>query len=233
MMLVFLDPRNRKFWSLLLLETSHLLNHTFLVAIDKAERFKKISKKEKKVDKTLARNHKMLYNIIIKVKEKQVITSYEGRGKSPIKTKIILKILFSYPYLHIKLSPQEEKHHVKINREGIYKSYTLTSTPCLVFTGGNLTIVPQSQYRGNAIIPIGTLLLPRTRIVKDEGYFYEVELTKKGSQEAQNERLTDKEYKYQSEENKGLEDELKGQSEEEKKRKREWFSHKIDGFAVT
>ena len=38
----------------------------------------------------------------------------------------------------------------------------------------------------------------------------------KGSQEAQNERLTDKEYKYQSEENKGLEDELKGQSEEEK-----------------
>jgi hypothetical protein len=86
----------------------------------------------------------------------------------------------------------------------------------LVFTGGNLTIVPQSQYRGNAIIPIGTLLLPRTRIVKDEGYFYEVELTKKGSQEAQNERLTDKEYKYQSEENKDLEDELKGQSEEEK-----------------
>ena len=108
------------------------------------------------------------------------------------------------------------KFHIKINREGIYKSYTLTSTPCLVFTGGNLTIVSQSQYRGNAIIPIGTLLLPQSHIVKDEGYFYEVELTKKGSQEAQNERLTDKEYKYQSEENKGLEDELKGQSEEEK-----------------
>ena len=108
------------------------------------------------------------------------------------------------------------KFHIKINREGIYKSYMLTSAPCLIFTGGNLTIVPQSQYRGNAIIPIGTLLLPRTRIVKDEGYFYEVELTKKGSQKAQNERLTDKEYKYQSEENKGPEDELKGQSEEEK-----------------
>ena len=105
-MLVFLDPRNRKFRLLLLLETSHLLNHTFLVAIDKAERFKKYQKKEKKVDKTLARNHKMLYNIIIKVKEKQVITSYEGRGKSPIKTKNILKILFSYPYLPIRLSPK-------------------------------------------------------------------------------------------------------------------------------
>lgn len=68
-MLVFLVPRNRKFWLLLLLKTSHLLIHVFLLAIDKAERFKKISKKEKKVDKTLARNHKMLYNIIIKVKE--------------------------------------------------------------------------------------------------------------------------------------------------------------------
>ena len=112
-MLVFLVSRNRKFWPLLLLETSHLLAHMFLVAIDKAERFKKAQKKEKKVDKTLARKRKMLYNIIIKVKEKQVITLYEGRGKSPIKTKNILKILFSYPYLHIRLSPQEEKHHVK------------------------------------------------------------------------------------------------------------------------
>ena len=46
-MLVFLDPRNRKFWLLLLLETSYLLNHTFLVAIDKAERFKNLKKGEK------------------------------------------------------------------------------------------------------------------------------------------------------------------------------------------
>ena len=52
-MLVFLVPRNRKFWPLLLLETSCLLIHMLLVAIDKAERFKKISKKEKKVDKPL------------------------------------------------------------------------------------------------------------------------------------------------------------------------------------
>ena len=68
-MLVFLVSRNRKFWLLLLFETSHLLIHTRLVAIDKVERFKKISKKEKKVDKTLARNHKMLYNIIIKLRK--------------------------------------------------------------------------------------------------------------------------------------------------------------------
>ena len=52
-MLVFLDPRNRKFWLLLLLETSHLLNHTFLVAIDKAERFKKSQKRRKKLTKHL------------------------------------------------------------------------------------------------------------------------------------------------------------------------------------
>lgn len=67
-MLVFYIQGIGSFAHHLLLETSHLLNHTLLVAIDKVERFKKISKKEKKVDKTLARKHKMLYNIIIKLK---------------------------------------------------------------------------------------------------------------------------------------------------------------------
>lgn len=40
------------------------------------------------------------------------------------------------------------KFHVKVNREGIYKAFSITSTPCLVFTGGNVTIVSQSDYRG-------------------------------------------------------------------------------------
>lgn len=104
------------------------------------------------------------------------------------------------------------KFHVKINREGIYKEISIATTPCLVFTGGNVTIVSQSECRGLGIIPIGKLLLPRTHVIKDEGYFYEVELTEKGSQKAENERET----KYPSDENKGLEDELKGKLEEEK-----------------
>lgn len=104
------------------------------------------------------------------------------------------------------------KFDVKINREGIYKEFSIATTPCLVFTGGNVTIVSQSDYRGLGIIPIGKLLLPRTHVIKDEGYFYEVELAEKGSQKAEN----DKEYKYPSDENKGLEDELKGKLEEEK-----------------
>ena len=108
------------------------------------------------------------------------------------------------------------KFHVKINREGIYKEFSIATTPCLVFTGGKVAIVSQSDYRGLGIIPIGKLLLPRTHVIKDEGYFYEVELTEKGSQEAQNKRLTDKEYKYPSDENRGPEDELKGKLEEEK-----------------
>lgn len=93
------------------------------------------------------------------------------------------------------------KFHIKINREGICQTFTSTTTPCLVFTGGNLTIVPQSQYRGFAIVPITTLLLSRATVIKDEGYFYEIELTKKGSQEARNERTDGSEYKYQSDTN--------------------------------
>lgn len=112
------------------------------------------------------------------------------------------------------------KFHIKINREGIYQTFTSTTTPCLVFNGGNLTIVPQSQYRGFAIVPITTLLLSRATVIKDEGYFYEVELTNKGSQEAQNKRTDGSEYKYQSDENRASEDETKGESEE-KKTKRE------------
>ena len=108
------------------------------------------------------------------------------------------------------------KFHVKINREGIYKEFLIATTPCLVFTGGNVTIVSQSECRGLGIIPIGKLLLPRTHVIKDEGYFYEVELTEKGSQNAENERETDRKCKYPSDENKGLEDELKGKLEEEK-----------------
>ena len=108
------------------------------------------------------------------------------------------------------------KFHIKINREGICQTFTSTTTPCLVFTGGNLTIVPQSQYRGFAIVPITTLLLSRATVIKDEGYFYEVELTKKGSQEAQNERTDGSEYKYQSDTNEVLEDEIKGKSEDKK-----------------
>lgn len=108
------------------------------------------------------------------------------------------------------------KFHVKINREGIYKEFSIATTPCLVFTGGHVTIVSQSDCRGLGIIPIGKLLLPRTHVIKDEGYFYEVELTEKGSQKAENERETDKEYKYQSDKNEALEDELEGKSEEEK-----------------
>ena len=83
----------------------------------------------------------------------------------------------------------------------------------MVFTGGNLTIVPQSEYRGFAIVPITTLLLSRATVIKDEGYFYEIELTKKGSQEAQNERTDGSEYKYQSDTNEALENEIKGKSE--------------------
>lgn len=116
------------------------------------------------------------------------------------------------------------KFHVKVNREGIYKAFSITSAPCLVFTSGHVTIVSQSDYRGLGIIPIGKLLLPHSHIVKDEGYFYEVELTKKGSQKAENERVTDKEYKYQSEENEALEDELEAKLEvetEEEKTERE------------
>ena len=79
-----------------------------------------------------------------------------------------------------------------------------------------MTIVSQSDYRGLGIIPIGKLLLPRAYVIKDEGYFYEVELAEKGSQKAENERETDKEYKYQSDKNKALEDELEGKFEEEK-----------------
>lgn len=108
------------------------------------------------------------------------------------------------------------KFHVKVNREGIYKAFSIATTPCLVFTGGNVTIVSQSDYRGHGIIPIGKLLLPRAYVIKDEGYFYEVELAEKGSQKAENERETDKEYKYQSDKNEALEDELEGKSEEEK-----------------
>lgn len=113
------------------------------------------------------------------------------------------------------------KFHVKANREGIYKAFSIASAPCLVFTGGNVTIVSQSDYRGLGIIPIGKLLLPRTHVIKDEGYFYEVELTEKGSQKAENERETDKEYKYQSEENEALEDELEAKLEVEKEEKTE------------
>lgn len=108
------------------------------------------------------------------------------------------------------------KFHVKINREGIYKEFSIATTPCLVFTGGNVTIVSQSDCRGLGIIPIGKLLLPRTHVIKDEGYFYEVELTEKGSQKAENERKSDKEYKCQSDKNEALEEELEGKSEEEK-----------------
>lgn len=108
------------------------------------------------------------------------------------------------------------KFHVKVNREGIYKAFSIATTPCLVFTGGNVTIVSQSDYRGLGIIPIGKLLLPRAYVIKDEGYFYEVELAEKGSQKAENERETDKEYKYQSNKNEALEDELEGKFEEEK-----------------
>lgn len=108
------------------------------------------------------------------------------------------------------------KFHIKINREGIYKAFSIASAPCLVFNGGNLTIVPQSQYRGLAIVPITTLLLPRAYVIKDEGYFYEVELTEKGSQKAENGRKSDNEYKYQSDKNEALEEELEGKSEEEK-----------------
>ena len=227
-------------------------------------------KQEKKVDKI----DTMLYNIIIKVKEKRLIILYEGRGKSPIKIKYILKKLFSYPYLHTRLSTnrrntmssfikaikqsgtdsldvimkngrvyryvgidadrlgylleayQEKldellkalaiKFHVKVNREGIYKAFSIATTPCLVFTGGNVTIVSQSDYRGLGIIPIGKLLLPRAYVIKDEGYFYEVELAEKGSQKAENERETDKEYKSSQIKIKPLEDELEGEFEEEK-----------------
>lgn len=84
-----------------------------------------------------------------------------------------------------------------------------------------MTIVSQSDYRGIGIIPVGKLLLPRAHVIKDEGYFYEVELTKKGSQKAENERETDKEYKYQSEENEALEDELEAKLEVEKEEKTE------------
>lgn len=108
------------------------------------------------------------------------------------------------------------KFHVKVNQEGIYKAFSIATTPCLVFTGGNVTIVSQSDYRGLGIIPIGKLLLPRAYVIKDEGYFYEVELAEKGSQKAENERETDKEYKYQSNKNEALEDELEGKFEEEK-----------------
>lgn len=108
------------------------------------------------------------------------------------------------------------KFHVKVNRAGIYKAFSIATAPCLVFTGGKVTIVSQNDYRGLDIIPIGKLLLPRARVIKDEGYFYDVELTKKSSQEAENERETDKEYKYQSDENEGSQDELEGESEEEK-----------------
>lgn len=108
------------------------------------------------------------------------------------------------------------KFHIKINREGICQTFTSTTTPCLVFTGGNLTIVPQSEYRGFAIVPITTLLLSRATVIKDEGYFYEIELTKKGSQEAQDERTDGSEYKYQSDTNEALENEIKGKSEERK-----------------
>lgn len=108
------------------------------------------------------------------------------------------------------------KFHIKINREGICQTFTSTTTPCLVFTGGNLTIVPQSEYRGFAIVPITTLLLSRATVIKNEGYFYEIELTKKGSQEAQNERTDGSGYKCQSDANEALEDEIKGKSEEGK-----------------
>lgn len=108
------------------------------------------------------------------------------------------------------------KFHVKVNREGIYKAFSIATTPCLVFTGGNVTIVSQSDCRGLGIIPIGKLLLPRAYVIKDEGYFYEVELTEKGSQKAENESKTDKECKYQSDKNEALEDELEGKFEEEK-----------------
>lgn len=52
-MLVFLVPRNRKFWLLLLLKTSYLLIYMLLVAIDKVERFKKPKKRRKKLTKHL------------------------------------------------------------------------------------------------------------------------------------------------------------------------------------
>ena len=60
------------------------------------------------------------------------------------------------------------KFHVKVNREGIYKAFSIASAPCLVFTGSNVTIVSQSDYRGLGIIPIGnffyhTLILLKTR----------------------------------------------------------------------
>lgn len=167
---------------------------------------KNIKKREKKVDKILAKKRNLLYNIIIKLKKERLIILYEGRENLPTKkTKERLKTFFiSLP--SYKVITQNEKYRVKF-------------------------------YRGLGIIPIGKLLLPRAHVIKDEGYFYEVELTEKGSQKAENERETDKEYKYQSEENEALEDEseakLEVEKEEEKNRKRAWFSNKTDGVAVT
>lgn len=52
-MLVFYIQGIGSFAHHLLLETSHLLNHTLLVAIDKTERFKKSQKRRKKLTKHL------------------------------------------------------------------------------------------------------------------------------------------------------------------------------------
>lgn len=46
---------------------------------------RKYQKREKKVDKTLAKKRNLLYNIIIKLKKERLIILYEGRGKSPNK----------------------------------------------------------------------------------------------------------------------------------------------------
>ena len=45
----------------------------------------KIQKREKKVDKILAKKRNLLYNIIIKLKKERLIILYEGRENLPTK----------------------------------------------------------------------------------------------------------------------------------------------------
>lgn len=74
--LVFLFQETGSFKIPILLESSQALIHRLLVAIDKVEN---IFKKGEKVDKTLAKKHKMLYNIIIKLKKEWLVSLYKGR----------------------------------------------------------------------------------------------------------------------------------------------------------
>ena len=46
---------------------------------------KNTKKREKKVDKTLAKKRNLLYNIIIKLKKERLIILYEGRENLPTK----------------------------------------------------------------------------------------------------------------------------------------------------